>query len=531
MNEKRKLSQSEIGLFIALTACILGGALRLYTAYQAGFPINDGGLFFLMTESIQKNGYALPKYVYYNGLEIPFAYPPFGFYFAGLTSDILKIPLLEMFRWLPAIVLAVSIYAFYLLATRLMGSNIEAGIATMIYALLPRSITWLIMGGGITRSFGQLFLMITAYNVYMAFTDGKNKYLWFSILSCTLVCLTHPEATVHTIAIVILIWFFKGRNKRGLRLALIIAASTLALTSIWWLPIIGRFGAAPFFSAAQTSLHDYLFVVYFLTIPFSDEPYLTIIILFAILGIAITIAKKEFLLPLFYVIPFIIEPRNAANVNTLPMSMLASIALCQLILPGLANFEEKRLNLKYQNIFQSRSGKLLIAYLSIIMFVGMVYFSLLLSNRRVSNENLKAFAWVSVHTPIGSRFIIVTGNTDLFRDWTLEWFPTLTDRTSLTTIQGREWLDGNLFSERVSDIQRLQRCILDGSPLACVEVQAKKLGSEYEYIYIAKKAVQENGSTTTRGDGLIFDIFQDRKNYSIVYQTDEVVIAKKKMMY
>jgi len=285
-----------------------------------------------------------------------------------------------------------------------------------------------------------------------------------------------------------------------------------------------RFGVAPFFSAAQTSLHDYLYIVIFFTIPFSDEPYLTIIILFAIIGIAVSIAKKEFLLPLFYVIPFIIEPRNAANVNAIPMSMLASLAFCQLILPGLTSLEEKRLDIEYQNSFQSRSGKILIAYFVIVMFIGMLYFSFQLSNRRVSEENLEAFEWVSKNTPLDSRFVILTGNTDLFSDWTLEWFPVLTNRVSLTTIQGHEWLDGQFFMERVAHIQSLHNCISDDAPLECLERQADKLGSNYNYIYLAKQAAPENTTTIIRGDSLIFDLRQNDNRFNLVYQSSDVVI-------
>jgi hypothetical protein len=268
--------------------------------------------------------------------------------------------------------------------------------------------------------------------------------------------------------------------------------------------------------------------VYFFTIPFSDEPYLTIIILLAIIGIAVLISKREYLLPCFYVIPFVIEPRNAANVNTIPMSMLASVALFQLILPGLRSFEEKRLNIEYQNPFQSRSGKILVAYLLIVTFIGMLYFSIQLSNKRVSEENLKAFDWVSKNAPANSRFLVVTGNTDLFSDWTLEWVPALTNRVSLTTIQGREWLDGQLFTERVGNIQSLQRCILNEAPLVCVEEQAKKLGSDYSYIYISKKVASERNSISSQGDELIFDLLHNQNDYVEVYKTNEVVIFKMK---
>ena len=527
MNQKENLSQRELGLLIALSACILGGAIRLYTAYKAGFPINDGGLFYLMTKAIQQSGYLLPKFVYYNGLEIPFAYPPFGFYFAGITSDVLNIPLIEIFRWLPAVILSSSIYAFYILASRITGSSIQAGVAAIIYSLLPRSITYLIMGGGITRSFGQLFLIITAYNFFMLFSTGKQKYLWYSTLSSTFVCLAHPEATIHSIGIVILFWFFKGRSKKGFLYAVIVATSTFLLTSIWWLPVILRFGTSPFFSAVYTSLHNYLFILYFFIIPFSDEPFLTIIILFAIIGIAVSFSKRDYLLPLFYVLPLMIEPRNAENVNTIPMSMLASVALCQLILPGLSQFEEKKLNIQYKSHFQSKSGNFLLAYLMIAMIVGMLYFSMQLSDTRVTEESMHAFEWVSENTPIDSHFLIVTGNTELFRDWNQEWFPVLTKRISVTTIQGREWLDGHFFSDRVNNLQLLQSCIYNDYPLKCVEAYAKKLASYFDYIYISKAAHNGNNSFAS-GNELIFELSQDRNRYTLIYKTDSIVIFKKK---
>lgn len=528
MSVKNRLSQSDLGLLIVLSACILGGGLRLYTAYQAGFPINDGGLFYVMTEAIQQNGYVLPQYVYFNGLEIPFAYPPFGFYFAGLINDLLGIPLIEVFRWLPAVVLSISIYAFYVLATRLLGSNVHAGVATVVYALLPRSITWLIMGGGITRSFGQLFLIITAYNVYMLFSGGSRKYLWLSILSSSLVCMTHPEASIHTIGIAILIWAFKGRTKKGVFHATVVAAGTLILTSIWWLPTLLSLGSAPFLSAAQTGLHDFLFIVYFFTIPFSDEPYLTIIILLAIIGIAVNIAKKDYLLPVFYLIPFIIEPRNAANVNTIPMAMLASIALCQLLLPGLKNFEEKKMSTKYQNAFLSRSGKILQTYLMLTMFIGMLYFSVDLAHKKVSDENLKAFDWVSKNTPTDSHFILLTGNTGLFGDWTQEWFPALTERISQTTIQGQEWLIGKEFLPRTNTFREIQLCLTSTSSLDCIESLAADFDTPYDYIYISVNSLEPSTlSITTSGSNLIYEL-RNSNRYKQVYRVGDIAIFERR---
>jgi hypothetical protein len=523
--QRKPLNQDEVGILFLIAALIFGSWFRLFPVYKAQFPINDGGLFYRMTEAVIENGFRLPAYVHYNGLSIPFAYPPLGFYLAGIVSAALGIKLIQIFLYLPAIVLIVTLFAFFALANTLFESKLKAGLATLIFALLPRSITWLIMGGGVTRSFGELFLILAVLNIYLLFKNQTKKNLWLSILFSSLVCLSHPEAAVHTIGFALVLWVLIGRDRKGTLFALEVAGGTILLTSIWWLPTIIRLGITPFVSAVQTGLHSANALAYFL-ISFSEEPFLTIIAVLAIIGLAVKIVQREFLLPLWYVLPFVIEPRNAPNVSAIPMALLASTALQELIFPALARLESQLRKIEFRQSLQSRIEKGLFVYLGLCMLTGMYYYDLTITDRKVSPENQKAFQWVAENTPIDSRFLVVTGNTDLFADWTLEWFPVLTNRTSLTTIQGYEWLDGKNFSEHVNEIQLLQHCLTNSTPLTCMEIQAEKLGPGYDYIYVAKKTSPENYVTTIRGNGLIFDLLQDGRNFTEVYQTNEVAIFK-----
>ena len=171
---KRALSSDDVGILLLLVSIILGGWFRIFPPLQAGFPINDGGLFYSMIEALQNNGFRIPQFVEYNGLEIPFVYPPLGFYVAATVSTVLDVDIFTTLRWIPAIVLIGTIPAVYTLAKALLNSKLEAGLAALIYALLPRSIMWLIMGGGITRSFGQLFLILAALNLHKMYTDRKS---------------------------------------------------------------------------------------------------------------------------------------------------------------------------------------------------------------------------------------------------------------------------------------------------------------------------------------------------------------------
>lgn len=522
MVERSESKDSEAGYLLAMVALIVGGGIRFYTVYRSGFPINDGGLFFSMVAALQDHAYVLPKYVSFNGSLVPFAYPPLGFYVTALVQATLALPLIEVIRWMPAFFTSITILAVYLLATQLLETRLEAGIAAVIFALLPRSITWMIMGGGISRSPGQLFMILTVFLALRLFRTGERKYLWLAVLTSALVCLTHPEATIHTIALSVLAWSMHRNRDTALK-ALQIAAGTILLTAIWWLPVVLEFGLAPFASASQTGLHNPLFWLYFFAIPFSDEPHLTLVIVLAILGLAVALARKQYFLPLFYVLPFIIEPRNAANVSAIPMAMLASLALNRLVLPALLSRTNDQSNQPSTRLYSHRLGSAFSLYLFAVMLVGMLHFSVQLADKRVTDGNLEAFQWAAASTPPASRFLVLTGKTDLFGDWTVEWFPTIAQRTSLTTIQGHEWIDGNYFATRTGIYQQIQECASRSDGLECLESVPRDASLEYEYIYVAKRTTRTNPAP--QGLELVHSL-ADSPAYELVFENRDASIFR-----
>src|SRR5512140_1332957 len=141
---------------------VIGLLVRLLPALGASFPLNDGGLFYRMILEVQANHFRLPLFTSYNLEHIPFAYPPLGLYAAALLSSGLHANVLDVLRLVPAIVSSLSVPVFYFLARRVLKSGPYTTLAaTVAFALLPRAFEWQIMGGGITRSFGFLFTMLT----------------------------------------------------------------------------------------------------------------------------------------------------------------------------------------------------------------------------------------------------------------------------------------------------------------------------------------------------------------------------------
>ncbi|HTE83970.1 MAG TPA: hypothetical protein VK821_04495, partial [Dehalococcoidia bacterium] len=98
-------------LLAVLAAVALGFLVRWRYIAVADFPLNDGGMFYVMTRELQRSHYLLPAFTSYNGAHIPFAYPPLGFYLAGLLSAGLHLSLLTVFRFLPLLVNLATIVA------------------------------------------------------------------------------------------------------------------------------------------------------------------------------------------------------------------------------------------------------------------------------------------------------------------------------------------------------------------------------------------------------------------------------------
>jgi hypothetical protein len=519
MTEKEKLSADDQGTLLFISAIIFGAWFRLYPPWAAGFPINDGGLFHEMIIAIQHDNYRLPTYIFYNGLEIPFAYPPLALYLTAAASDLFHLPVLELIRWLPGIILILVLPAIFQTALLILGSRFQAGLATLLYALLPRSVTWLIMGGGVTRAPGQLFLLLAGLNILLLFLTTKRRYLALSILFSSLVCLTHPEAAIHTIGLALLLCFFYGRNRAGISNAVMVAIGTLIVTAPWWVTVFLRFGIDPFLSAMGTGLHSVsYFIVLF--VPWSGEPFLTIIAILAVIGFATQIARREYFLPAWVVLPFLLEPRSAANVSILPMALLSAIALGNLIFPALLDHENPSATSSGARPLMGRSAKFVFYYLTLCLLIAMQYFELDVSENRVASASRQTFQWIKDNTLPGSKFVIVTGQTDLFADFTNEWFPVLTDQISVTTIQGYEWIGRGRFAGQAEVIQKIQQCRGHTSPLTCIEDLVHTARLAYDYIYVARTV-----PTAGTAEKLIGEL-RDNSQYSIIHQTEDAVIFR-----
>jgi hypothetical protein len=226
----KPLSKEDQSKLLFLIAILLGGLARFLPVVMAGFPVNDGGMFLVMSEELKANHYALPAFTAYNQAHIPFAYPPFGLYVTALLSDLLHVPAMTVVRWSPALVSTLALLAFYALAREILGARLQAGLATLFYTLAPASFGWAIMGGGITRAYGLSFLYLTIAWAARLYARPSASRAFLTALFGALAFLSHPETGLQAAGACILLWFFLGRTRRSLVWSILVGSGVIVFT-------------------------------------------------------------------------------------------------------------------------------------------------------------------------------------------------------------------------------------------------------------------------------------------------------------
>jgi hypothetical protein len=511
-------------LLFTLFAVGFGALVRFAPTLLAGFPINDGGMFYAMIEDLKSNRLLLPATSSYNYLNIPFAYPPLSLY-AGAILSATGIPTGEIIRWLPPLVSTLSIMAFFWMASQMTGSGKIASISAVAYALMPRSYSWYVMGGGLSRSFGILFLLLTCGSAWILFERPSWERMAVTALFGTGAILSHPETAVHTVTTCILIWFFRGRTARGLRDAVLVALGVVMLTSPWWGSVILQDGIGPFSSAMLTGDHNGLFWLPILTFNFAQEPFAPILTFLGMIGLLVRIIRREWFLPAWLMLPFVLEPRSATAIAAIPLAILAGYGLADFVIPKIASLSSHGISdaadwtMYMQDI---KAVRIAIGYVLFFVFLGAFAYDLSLATYVIPAPSRAAMQWVGANTPAHGRFLVLTGRTDPFSDGSAEWFPVLAHRTSVNTIQGQEWILGREFMPFFNDLSVLESCLNAGA--SCLTDWAAAHGVQYDYVYL-EKPLEQNAAGPS---GLLLHELRQDAAFTLVYENDGAAIFQRK---
>ncbi|MBC7878265.1 MAG: glycosyltransferase family 39 protein [Anaerolineales bacterium] len=467
----RKLDFPSLLLF---TSLLFGTIVRFYPAIANGFPLNDGGMFYTMVQDLKSNGYALPQFTTYNHADIPFVYPPLGFYIASFLS-LLPVSDLSIFLYLPALVNTISVFIFYLFAKETLNARIPASLATLIYALSPRAFLWQVMGGGITRAFGMLFLLLMLWQAMELFKNYQHKHLIFTILFGAGTVTSHPQTALHAVLGGLLIFLFYGFNKRGFISAILTGMGVAILSAPWWLTVFSRHGIEPFISAGQTSqrtLESYLSLIRFDGL--GDYLILPTMLL-AFIGIYLSLKRKDIFMLTWAVLALLIDPRGGEGIALLSFSMLASMGLIQL-----SAWINRTNNEPSESLVTSKSNLIMIFSLTIYFILGASIFDFQLVNTSLKANDLEMIEWVKSNVEDDKTFLLATGREFSMSDPMQEWFPALTNQYSATTMQGLEWTLGENFFPYYEQLQAFQKC----ADVNCVNEWAVTNNVDYDYLTV-----------------------------------------------
>ena len=491
-------------------ALLLGLAVRAYHVLSYDFPLNDGGLFYMMAGELRDAGYRLPAQTDYNGIGAPFAYPPFGLYVAALLADVTPLALIDLFRLLPLLVSVATVAAFGLLAGAMLRSTVAVVAAVVAFALVPRSFIWLLMGGGVTRAFGILFALLALHQVYLLYTRRSARYEAPAAVFAALTVLSHLETAWFLAYSIVLFFLAFGRHRQGLLSSAAIALGTALLTAPWWGSVLAEHGLSPFVAASHTNdsiLSDagkrrYL-LFSLLRFVFTGEALFPIIGTIALLGVLVCVLTRRPFLPLWWAVIILLSGRSYPTLTMVPLALLAGIGVAEVLLPLASRLVGREGSLASPVADAPPAGasppvdtKLLQTVPLLALFVGLLCyatFSALTKHRSLGGEAVAlvglsaderaAMRWVARELPPDSRVLVVTGG-QWWTDKTAEWFPVLARRHSIATVQGTEWLPGGAYRHREWVYELAQRCAERDT--ACLDEWQSETGWTFTHVYVAQ---------------------------------------------
>lgn len=503
----RALPRDRAGQLALLRAAALPSILlvafvvRVYHFSGEAFPLNDGGLFYLMAQEIQQASFRLPEFTSYNDAGIPFAYPPLAFYAAALFDSLTPASLMDAFVFLPLAGTVFAVWAFWRLARVVLRNEWAVAVATLAFALVPRSFAWPLMGGGLPRSFALAFAILAIAEAYRLaerrsdedFSRRRSVILLGVFAGVT--ALTHLETAAFLALTCIVLLVFHPRRFVEYAIAGGIA-TVMALP--WGALVIARHGLEPFTASIDhggrlLNERDLSvdWVIDVLRNPVSTgEPFFPIVGALGVVGAILAIGRGQWFLPVWWLAIFVAAMRAFPTFGAIPTALLAGLAVSASVVPVLRQAWDG-------GGFRARVG---------VGVAAIAVFALTLSGavernigqaeflRSVPGEDQAAMAWIDENIAEDAHFAVVPVR-PWYADHVSEWFPVLAQRTSVATAQGYEWLEGE-FNEQLEIHGSLLRCANAG--YSCLRAALEDI--PYTHIYVPAECCEPlKASLTSSG--------------------------------
>jgi hypothetical protein len=366
----------------------------------------------------------------------------------------------------------------------MLSDHVAVVAALASFALVPRSFIWLVMGGGLTRSFGFLFTILALQQAYRFFTRQRLTFAVAAGVFAGLTPMSHLGTAPFLAASLVLFFLAYGRHRRGVLGMVLIGAIAIAVSAPWWAEVIRVHGLGPFMAARATgesiltpggSRRSAIGRLARLGAFATGEPLFPVIGVLAVLGSLVSLRRGKLSLPIWWVLTLALDVRAGSTYATVPASLLAGVGVVEAIQP----------------LFVGRAR----AFATAVAGFFVVYCTLAAMTRdsdlgaeaatltSVSGAERNAMRWVAANTSPESRFFVVP-EVGWSNDKVAEWFPVLARRQSVATVQGREWLPNGAFARSVALYRPAQAC--GGRTTVCLDRWVAASGAPFTHVFIPR---------------------------------------------
>ncbi len=514
-------SATVLAVVLLMIAFVIGTIVRIQYVSGTDYPVNDGGLFYQMVEDLLDNGLRIPAYTTYNNDQIPFAYPPLAFYLIAILKLISNQSLLQLFSIFPLAISILVIVAFYFFSSVIFKDRIKIALSVLFFALLPRTYQWFIMGGGATRGLGFLFAILALTCIWKVFSEKTSwKNIVGAIVFSAGCVLSHPETSLFVIFMAGVFFSYHQFGWTNFKKGLIIAAGVLICIAPWLFTLLSYHGITPFRGAGATGHGEWLEIKNFLTLNFGFENsmFLQIVSIFALLALFFKKDKLTYFLSASIVIGYFLFPRSGPNLLTMVIAPLAAGGFYEILVLSASQGNQR--STFVESLERSSKAKAILAFVVIYLMLGAFSFKYIIESDQLflSEDLLSVYSWLEENADQDDQILIYpVAGADRYwwNDYATEWFPALTTKSNLTTVQGYEWVEGE-YQNRVVEYYQLRTCVEIGP--VCVDQWESRNGILIKYLVL--------GQVTARQD--FVENFLHEKNYNVVYaQSDYLVLEKK----
>lgn len=494
-----------------LGVMVVGLLVRAVPVVTHAFPLGDGGMFYAMTQDLIRHHLTIPVFTTYNGGHIPFAYPPVGLYAVAIMHLMTGASTLELFRFFPLGCSILSIGAFSRLAYGFFGRTAAWAASTAAFALLPDSFYYETTGGGVTRGPGLLFSLLALSSVVAVCRSNKWRRVPMLAVLSAATAASHLEFAWFLAYSVpaIYAWLVRRGERLGVLVKLCAAGGvSLVMTSPWYVSVLSHHGLAVFMSAASGNgavWPWYGRIVELISLQLVNEPWLPLVTVTALLGALWCLRHGDYLLPTWLMVAILAEARVAAFRVVIIVALLLGVAFARVVWP----------------LIPPKAAPIVLAFLCLRGLMGVAVFELQ-HDQSLSGYALATTGWAASRTPHDARFVIIT-SLPWASDDVGEWFPALSRRVSVATVQGTEWLHGMFGAAYRRDIQ-LQDC--SEATVRCLAAWARRWHIRYDYVYLALSP--SHGALAPPGsdccDVLAASLFRDRADFRLAYQNPKALV-------